>query len=435
MLNNIIMKKLQAILWLILPITHVFGSDLDTNPWLPIETFNESDADRPAASLGVSLAKSSDTLVLGSDVKNFLLFGSDPAEKGNIVIYHQEPVSSWQKIKILAGDNSFVGDLYGDRVSLMDDLLFVASAEAVYMYEKNTGGNNHWGRVNKLTIDRPFKYLSASSDILLLFDANEMSLLIYERDFGGENAWGKILEIEVGSYVFSASIEGEIIVIGLPFNGDGRVNIYQKENEEWPLITSLQPEVNGNYSRFGYSVAIDGPIIALASYRSVFDEDADDDDVSVQVGLVEVYERDAREQDVWLNSLSLQGEIEGLQYYGPVALEGSRFAMITSSEDDPFGDSATNRIVMYEKEGNGWNEFTTIPVIGYPELQLDSDSILAAGLFFTTSTLYGLNADHSVSAGPILSALSIPSISNVGIIVMIVVLLLVVSIRRDLFRK
>jgi hypothetical protein len=127
----------------------------------------------------------------------------------------------------ISGDTVVVG------ADMTGDVMHLASGSA-YVFERNHGGANNWGQAQKLNAadaaadDEFGRSVSISGDVIVVGAQNDDTQLVtdhgsayvFERNLGGANNWGEVEKLSApdaaagDQFGFSVSISGETVVTG-----------------------------------------------------------------------------------------------------------------------------------------------------------------------------------------------------------------------------
>ena len=214
----------------------------------------------------------------------------------------------------ISGDTAIVG-------AYKDDDNGINSGSA-YIFERNFGGANNWGQVTKIlpddgTEDDAFGSAVAIYGDKLIVGASKDddndngfhlgSVYIFYRNQGGTDNWGKIKKLlpgdlsRNGSFGSSVYILEDTLIVGNPVCSDkgyfmGMAYVYERDNggvDNWGQTRILFP-VDSRYvagDRFGKSVSCDGDTIAVGAYL--------DDEGGSSSGAVYVFERNLLGTSNW----------------------------------------------------------------------------------------------------------------------------------------
>ncbi len=126
------------------------------NTWGEVTKLTASDADA-GDFFGVGVAVSGDTAVVGADNEDA---GGSDAGAAYVFQRNQGGANAWGEVTKLTASDAQAGDFFGSGVSVSGDNAVVGAfradvgglgAGAAHMFERDQGGANAWGEVNKLT--------------------------------------------------------------------------------------------------------------------------------------------------------------------------------------------------------------------------------------------------------------------------------------------
>jgi hypothetical protein len=122
----------------------------------------------------------------------------------------------------------------------------ITNAGAAYLFERNAGGTNNWGQVRKLTAADPApedafgKSVSIKGDLAFVnmdeYDAGYAgAVYVFERNAGGTNAWGQIQKLTApthasqGYFGRGLSAAGDLALIGASGEGafEGAIYLFE----------------------------------------------------------------------------------------------------------------------------------------------------------------------------------------------------------------
>ncbi|MCB1094216.1 MAG: hypothetical protein KDN22_01435 [Verrucomicrobiae bacterium] len=239
---------------------------------------------------------------------NLLVVGAPQADRtgldsGSAYLFgrNQGGVDQWGLIRQLAPGDSIANDNFGSAVAVSGDSATVAARfhdvgdypdddGAVYIFSRDSGGQDSWGFEKKLTADtQSFGSALAMDDGRVLVgarddDAGDLidtgAAFLYERDLGGAGAWGLRKRMDPSaleahsSFGYAVAIESEVAVVSAfkAGSGDsGSVGVFTRNTggaDAWGLAASLQPPVPVTDGLFGRSVAVSGDLIAVGATGS-----------------------------------------------------------------------------------------------------------------------------------------------------------------------
>ncbi|QQR91171.1 MAG: hypothetical protein IPJ88_05410 [Myxococcales bacterium] len=289
-----------------------------------------------------------DTMVVGAPSQSFV------SNTGKAFLYQRLANGNWSMLDAnpLAGGMQFLEasdgintDLFGQSVSISGNYVAVGALfattsvgsdrGAVYVYEKDS--NNVWSEAIKLESPRPS---TAQFD-----------------NFGSE-----------------VMIDGDRLFVSEPWP-QGFVHYYERTAGTWTFKQSLQPNEINNNDRFGFSFAVDGDLLLVAS--PAFSGGGD-------IGIVYLY---TFSNGNWTGEQELdRGSVSG-DYFGiSVALEGQT-AVVGACQSDGSSHVGPGYVKVYNLE-NGIIEVAT--------LSRGAQAVIGDGFGFSVDIRNGLIAVGSV---------------------------------------
>jgi hypothetical protein len=180
-------------------------------------------ASLPSINYGGRVALDGDTALVGS------------AEPGWVTVFDREPATdTWREVTQLSAEGFFFA-LSGNTA-----LVTRGGGAAVYVFERNQGGANTWGQVAILTGYHPHVQIGSGGSVSIKGDTAVVGVplsgpvtpspgvaYVFERNRGGANAWGKVATLLPGiggsglidNFGGSVALDGDTILVGavLPF--------------------------------------------------------------------------------------------------------------------------------------------------------------------------------------------------------------------------
>lgn len=232
-------------------------------------------------------------------------------------------------IRLTASDGA-AGDTFGAAVAIDGDTIVVGAPfgdvgdninqGSVHVFQRNHGGLNAWGQVQKLIAgdgqaDDRFGFSVAIHGDTIVVGANEDdvnganaqgSAYVFERDQGGANAWGQVAQLiaddgAVGDrFGVSVAVHDDTIAVGAYFDrvGDnpfqGSVYLFQRNRggaNHWGQVKRLNAQDGQADDAFGVSLALEGDTLVVGA--------ALDDVTAVDQGSAYVFERNQDGANVW----------------------------------------------------------------------------------------------------------------------------------------
>ncbi len=266
--------------------------------------------------LGQWVTLSGDTLVVGSYQQN--------GSKSAVYVFERNRggADNWGQVKKITPLEPVADSGFGFSVALSDDILLVGTEfdGTAYVFERNRGGADQWGQVNKLTAPDPSKgdcfgcFVSLSGDTAVvgafLKNDDHGAAYVFERNHGGADNWGQVKKLNPsdpkapGNFGFSVSIDGDQLVVGARTIADrGAAYVFHRDRggpDSWGQVVKLTAPDAGIGEGFGSSVGLSGDTLVVGAWR--------DDGAK---GAVYVFERDHGGADHW-------GQIQELTPINPV---------------------------------------------------------------------------------------------------------------------
>jgi hypothetical protein len=202
-----------------------------------------------------------------------------------------------------------------------DDIGANSNQGSAYVYERNQGGTDNWGEVTKLTasdgepgdelggsvsIDVDTIIVGASADNFGI-KQEQGSAYVFERNQGGADNWGEVEKLSApdgedsDEFGCSVSISGDTIAVGALFddiganNFQGSAYIFSRNQggaDNWNLVTKLRASDGETWDRFGRSVSMSGDTVIVGAF-------ANDIGVNSEQGSAYIFERNRDGADSW----------------------------------------------------------------------------------------------------------------------------------------
>ncbi|MDA8745963.1 Ig-like domain-containing protein [Rubripirellula amarantea] len=330
---------------------------------------------------GYSVDVDGDFAVVGS----FLDDAGGITNSGSAFVYQRQGPSAWTQVAQLNGDLDATDaqGQFGWSVSIDGDTVVVSAqkdrdvgfqAGAAYVFQRNEGGADNWGRVTKIvgsdTVARDLfgRSIDVSGDTVVVsasvadpVGASSGAAYVFERNQGGAGNWGQVTKL-TGSdqaagdrFGQSVTIDGDLIAVGA-FRHDGAgtdsgtAYVFERNQggaNTWGEIKTIEASDAAASDRFGFSLSIDGSTLAVGS-------PLDDTGGLNQLGSVYVYSQDEGGTNNWgqvtklLDSNGAAGDRLGLS----VAVEGNR--IVAGSPQADGGGNSSGRAVLFEDVFGTW---------------------------------------------------------------------------------
>lgn len=242
----------------------------------------------PEFQFGYDVAIDGNTLVITDSASG------NGGAKGAVYIYRRSEVTNtWGQVKKLVSENRYSSN-FGSSVAVSGNTLVVGDYGAdsykgsVYVFQKDEGGINNWGRVKKLAASdgNRLEFFGISVTIsgqTLAVGASRHShdpirrdslgaVYIFDQNQGGINNWGEVKEIVPtrGIRYFGEDLDlsgNNLAVNGITLSGKFvylHERNYQGTNT-WGRAKRLDASDDVPEDSFGYSIAIDGSTIVASN--------------------------------------------------------------------------------------------------------------------------------------------------------------------------
>ncbi|MGK0186205.1 MAG: hypothetical protein ACI9R3_001988, partial [Verrucomicrobiales bacterium] len=263
----------------------------------------------------------------------------------------------------LDGNELVVGAPQADRMGL--------DSGTAYLFSRNQGGVDQWGMVTQLVPgdsipnDNFGSAVAASIDCVAVsarfhdvgdYPDDDGAVYIFSRDSGGQDTWGlaKKLTEDTQSFGASLAMDDDRVLVGARDDdaGDvidaGAAFLYERNlggADAWGLRKRFDPSVIEAHASFGFAVALESEVAVVSTFKSGVDES----------GRVDVYLRNTGGADAWGTAVTLlppSAEEDGL-FGRSVALSGDLIAV---------GATGSNAVFLYQRSENpdGWQLLTTV---------------------------------------------------------------------------
>jgi hypothetical protein len=289
----------------------VFERTPGNTDWAAVATLQASNL-TAVDEFGVAVSLSGDTAAVGA----FMQFGD-----GAAYLFERDlgGVGAWGEAKKLTHPTGKSGTYFGQYLALDGDALVVSAPSdqgpgfvfgKVWVHARNVGGPNAWGQVKEL---KPVPPLGSNSGygnavaidgervaISMAESGSSGKVAIYERNAGGPGAWGQValLTASNGSSSLGASLslDGDRLAVGdwQDASLTGAAYLFERDAGgpgAWGEIARLEASDKDTGDRFGYSVCLDGDVLAVGAPYS--DDDGD------RSGSLYVFTRDLGGAAAW----------------------------------------------------------------------------------------------------------------------------------------
>ena len=324
---------------------------------------------------GSAVAISGDTAVVGARYDD--LGGVNQAGSAYIFERNQGGTDNWGQVqKIVAADGA-TDDLFGWSVAISGNTIIVGASQfngtsnvnkgAAYVFNRNQGGSNNWGQVQKLLApdgvvnDRFGETLAISGDTVIVgayrhqFGANfiQGAAYIFRQNIGGANNWGltrEIVAIDDAQDIYfglSVGINSDTVIVGA---GNNAAYLFERNlggTDNWGQIKKIvQQSVPAVESAaFGASVAINNDTVIVGSPQ-------DHVNGVFGAGAAYIFERNAGGSNNWGQVRRLIASDGAMNNYLGTAVAISGDTAIVGSH---FYFSGGGSVYVFERNANGMN--------------------------------------------------------------------------------
>lgn len=265
------------------------------NNWGEVKEIQSSDLEG-SEEFGFSVAIAGDVVIVGAPLESTggtdagaaYIFERDQGGGNNwgqltkLQASDKEALDEFGLRVAVAGDTAVVGAPLEDTGG--------HDAGAAYIFERNQGGPNNWGEIKKLqasdTEERDvFGHSVATSGGTVIVgapheDASGLSAgaaYIFERDQGGPDNWGEVEKLlasdgeELDVFGFQVALSGDLAIAGAPAEDTGGLTagaayVFSRDRggpDSWGEVAKIQASDREEGDEFGRSVATseDTPIV------------------------------------------------------------------------------------------------------------------------------------------------------------------------------
>ena len=355
--------------------TDAFDYQVALNP-VELISSTASTGDR----FGYSVAIDGDVAVVGAYLE-------DPGgvnNAGSAYIYERTGATEWTYRKRILGTLE-TQTYFGWDVAIDGDTIVVGAqwdrdngyrSGAAYVFQRNQGGVNNWGRVTKFSgsdtdnsdffgrsVDISGDTIVVGASIANAVGTTSGTAYVFDRDAGGANNWGQVKKLAGSTqgagdrFGQSVSIDGDRVAVGA-FRNDsagndaGAVYVFVRNRggtDNWGELKAITAPDAAASDWFGYSVAITGTSIAVGVPQ-------DDEGSDNQIGSVYVLSQNTGGSNNWgLESRLLASDGERGDRLGwSVDFDGSR-VVSGAPQSDSNGDRS-GAAYQFDKVLGSWSE-------------------------------------------------------------------------------
>jgi hypothetical protein len=307
---------------------------------------------------GYSVAISADTLVIGAPGDNDA--GSDSGS-AYVVERNHGGADNWGEVLKLTASDAAAGDLFGRSVAVSGGTVVVGAplnddwSGSVYVFERNHGGADNWGEVQKLAVtggpaQAAFgKSVGLSGDTAVVGTRN--AIHVFELDSGE----GKEIPAPdpPGCFGESVAISCDTLVVGDWCDDDagtssGSAYVFERNQggaDNWGMVQELMASDAEAGDRFGWSVAISCDTAVAGAYVKVPEA-------------AYVFERNQGGADNWGEVKKLVASDGSHQFGWSVAIHGDTAVVGAHMDSDGAQYSSGSAYVFQRNQGgvDNWGE-------------------------------------------------------------------------------
>ncbi len=268
-------------------------AQVTTDGTLPVPVTITPPAGSAGDEFGNAAALQGDLLVVGA----WRTTVAGHAQQGAAYVYGRDGSNSthFSMIKQLTASDGVAFDGFGAAVAVDGDTVVVGAVYAdpagntnegaAYVFERNQGGANNWGEVIKLRSSDMRKLGNFGATLAIHGDliaaaapVAHGAVFVFNRNQGGTEKWGEIqrltnpnpLSDPSDSFGSALALDDKTLVVGAalgdlnrvenptPNNNEGAVFIYDKHVNDREAAATLYASDHSFNARFGSSVALDG---------------------------------------------------------------------------------------------------------------------------------------------------------------------------------
>ena len=324
--------------------------------------------------------------------------------------------NAWSQVIKLTASDAGEAHFFGRSVAVAGDVIVVGAwgwdsySGAAYVFERNAGGTNAWGQVAKLvaediTLDARFGCaVGVDGDVAVIgaYQDDDQgyaagAMYVFERNVGGTNAWGQVQKIIAWDGVpnqyfgYAVAVAGDVAVAGA-YGDDtaggeaGAAYVFERNiggTNAWGQVRKLTASDAGAGDQFGISLAVDGDVIVAGANQ--------DDTSAADTGSAYVFERHAGGTNTWGQtrkllasdattndwlgwSVAVAGDFAVAGAPGDSGMTGAAYILPVSAETKEFFQ--TDKLTAADGTTNDWFSFSVavagdVAMVGVPH---DSDA-------------------------------------------------------------
>lgn len=380
---------------------YVFGRNTGgTNHWgqvAKLTASNKAEGDL----FGWSVSLAGDVALVGAVAKD--LNGEDDTGAAYVFERNAGGTNHWGEVVMLYASERAPGNHFGWSVSVAGDTALVGAkdenfvaatnAGAAYVFERNAGGTNRWGRAAKLTCG-PSLVKNARFGCAVSVAGNTAlvgaytpvpgaagEVYMYERDAGGANAWGQVARFQASDltasdyFGWSVSLADSLAMVGA-YNASvhgggtrpGKAYIIPLTREGWGGSVKLTASDSVTNNDLGWSVSVAGDVaVAGALYASPLG-------VS-KAGATYVYERNATGgSNLWTQVIKIAAaDMAPTDYFGCAVSVAGDVSVVGAMRADPDGIPEAGSAYVFERDAGGTNHWGQVAKLVAADKEEDAE--------------------------------------------------------------
>jgi hypothetical protein len=351
---------------------------------------------------GYAVAISGDTVVVGAYVDDD---GGDDSGSAYVFERNWGGADHWGQVRKLTASDAAAGDEFGYAVALSGDTVVVGAhydsdggnlSGSAYVYERNQGGPDKWGEVEKLTAGDAAAYDGFGGSVAISGDtvvvgayadddggATSGSAYVFGRNWGGADSWGQVRKLTASDaaagdrFGNAVAISGDTVVVGAV--GDdthtGSAYVFERNQDgedKWGEVEKLTASDAAEEDDFGYAVAISGDTVIIGAW-------GDDD----RTGSVYLFERNRGGADSWgqVAKLTAGDAVPWDDFGRSVAISGDT-VVVGARADDDVGENSGSAYV-FARQGAAWPQQRKPTAYDTTPGDLFGESVAVSGDVFT----------------------------------------------------
>ena len=349
------------------------------------------------------------------------------------------PVDVPEELQKKLSSDAAAGDFLGCSVDISGDYavagamykMSAGSARgAAYVFSRNSGGQDNWGEVAKLTAsdadsgDLFGRSVAISGDVIIVGAHSEDgsgidwgAAYIYARNQGGTDNWGQVVKLTASNpessaiFGYSVGIDGDYAVVGAPNEDGGGLavdrgaayifNRDQGGTDNWGQVAKLVASDAEDSDYFGFSVAIDGDCAIVGAHY--------EDGLGTDRGAAYIFDRNQGGIDNWGQVVKLTAsDTSDSDRLGISVDIGGDYAVVGTTYKDDGGSNRGAAYIYGRDEGgaDNWGEMVILTASDAEDsdyfgcsVSIDGDYVLVGALYedgggvnYGAAYIYGRNS-------------------------------------------